>query len=314
MMAKNPKPLPVRRSLASQLLENRTAYLMILPVVVMFIIFNYLPMAGIQIAFKNYRSTQSMWKAAFVGLKWFRQYFESRYFLTTVRNTLSLAFLSVVIGFPMPIILAVVINEVRTSKLRRPVQTISYMPYFVSTAISVSMMRTIFASNGAINGFITQFTGGQAILFFQDPGWFRFLYIIMIVWQGTGFGSIVYLGALSAIDMELHEAAFIDGAGRLGRIWHISIKGILPTVGMMFIMRMGGLLSIAWMEVLLLQSDLTIDSSEVIQTYLYKRGLVEANFSLGAAIGLLMSVIGLILLLVTNQISRKLSDNEIYMV
>jgi putative aldouronate transport system permease protein len=300
-------------SLSSRILENRTAYLMILPVVASLFIFNYLPMAGIQIAFKNYRSTQSMWKAAWVGFKWFQQYFQSRYFLITLRNTLSLAGLSVLIGFPLPVILALVINEVRSTRVQRPIQTISYMPYFVSTAISVAMMRNIFASNGSINSFIALLTGGQSILFFQDPAWFRFLYMTMIVWQGTGFGSIVYLGALSAIDTELYEAAFIDGAGRLARIWYISIKGILPTIAMMFIMRMGGFLGIAWMEVLLLQSDLTIESSEVIQTYMYKRGLVEASFSLGTAMGLMMSIIGLMLLLVTNQISKKLSDNEIYM-
>jgi putative aldouronate transport system permease protein len=187
------------------------------------------------------------------------------------------------------------------------------MPYFVSTVITVVLIRNVFASSGIVNSIISPFTHGEPILFFQEPRWFKFIYLVMIVWKSTGFDSIVYLGAIAGIDTGLYEAAFIDGAGRLARMWYITIKGLAPTIAIMFILRVGGLLGVAWMEIYLLQNGLTIEASEVIQTYLYKRGILGGAYSLGTAIGLLTSVFGLALILITNHAAKKISGNEVSM-
>jgi putative aldouronate transport system permease protein len=302
-----------KNHLAAQIISNKSAYLMLLPLVLSLFLFNYWPMLGIQIAFKNYRISQSMWNAEWAGLKWFIQFFSSRQFPTVVKNTLSFSFLTLIIGFPLPIILALTISEIRIRSIQRAVQTITYMPYFVSTVITVVLIRNVFASNGIINIIFAPFMQGKTIIFFQEPGWFKIIYFVMVIWKFTGFDSIVYLGAIAGIDPGLYEAAFIDGAGRLSRIWYITVKGIMPTIAIMLILRVGRILDVCWMEILLLQNDITLEASEVIQTYLYKRGILGGAYSIGTALGLLTSFFGLGLLLITNHLARKFSDEEISM-
>ena len=313
MIGPDSSPGRKNSSLTASILANKTAYLMLLPVVLSLFIFNYLPMFGLQIAFKNFRITRSMWTADWVGFKWFIQFFNSRQFFMVVSNTLTISFITLLIGFPLPIILALILSEIRYRSLQRGIQTITYMPYFVSTVISVALVQTLFSSTGVINEIVKIFNHGENIIFIQDPKWFKFLYFILVIWKFTGFDSIVFFGAIAGIDPQLYEAALIDGAGRLARMWHITIKCIMPTAAIMLILKIGKILNVCWQEILLLQNDLTLSTSEVIQTYVYKRGIISGDYSFGTAIGLLTSVFGFLMVLGSNWLTRKMSDNEVSM-
>ena len=289
----------------------RTAYLMLIPCLVSLLIFNYLPMFGLQIAFKNYRLAYTISEAKWVGLKWFRQFFASAQCLRVVKNTLSISLMTLIVGFPLPILLALIINELRSRRMKKTLQTVTYMPYFVSSVIIVTLVTTIFGSNGVVNSLRMQFGADSPLLFMQDSKWFKPIYMLMGIWQYTGYDAIVFVGAMAAIPPELYEAALIDGAGRFSRMWHITVRCIMPTIATMFILKVGKIMNLMWQQILLMQNDLNIGVSEVIQTYVYKRGIESADYSFATAVGMLTSLFSLVLIVSTNYITKKMSDNEV---
>lgn len=288
-------------------------YIMFLPVLLNFVIFHYLPMAGIQIAFRDYHPAYAMSEAKWIGLKKFQDFFSSYYCWDYIRNTLVISLSSIVIQFPLPILLALFINEIRSSRYKRLVQTVTYMPNFISSVIMVAIVTMILSPNDGVVNRMLAGLGQPSVSFMEIPSYFVPIYLSMGIWAGTGFGAIIYLSAISSIDAELYEAAAIDGAGRLSCMWHVTFKSILPVIAMMFILRLGGLLSVSWTEILLMQNSMNISASEVIQTFVYKRGLVGADYSYGAAVDLMMSVIGMVAVILSNLLVRKLTDSEMSM-
>ena len=285
-------------------------YLFILPTLIWYAVFLYGPMGGIIIAFKRYTGAKSIWASKWVGLKWFKSFFSSYYFTTILRNTLTLSLYSLC-TFPLPIIFALMINEVTHTKFKKSIQTIMYAPHFVSTVVIVSMLQLFFANNGLVNQLL-QSLGLEEVAFMTDPAAFPHLYVWSDVWQNLGWGCIVYVSALSSVDPGLHEAATLDGASRLQRIWHINIPTILPTIMVMLIMRVGGIMANNTNKVLLMLNDLNADTAEVIGTFVYYRGLIDGNYSYATAVGLFSNVINLILLLTVNKISDKLTKNSLF--
>ena len=309
--AQRPTPATVR--IGRQLWRNRLVYLMALPVLLNFIIFHYIPMFGLRLAFLDYLPGTSISRAPFVGWENFQNFFNSYYFTSYTLNTVILSLMLIVVGFPLPILLALTLNEIRVPAYKRVVQTISYVPYFISSVIVVGILIMLLnPTDGSLNLLIKAF-GGQPVAFLESRAHFRTIVVLMSAWQGTGFGAIVYLAAIAGVDPELHEAAVIDGAGRFARVWHITIMSILPTIVIMLILRMGAILNIGWYEVLLLQNSRNMSVSEIIQTFVYKRGIIDADYSYSTAVGLMMSVISLIMMLASNWISRRLTENEIYL-
>lgn len=301
-----------RRGVKVRILRNWELYLMFLPVLVYFIIFHYAPMYGVQIAFKKFSATKGIWGSSWRGLYYFKRFFGSYQFTELIGNTLGLSLYSLAVSFPAPIILSLMLNELRSEKLKKTVQTITYAPHFISTVVMCSMI-TLFLSPSA--GFINKIIerlGGEAVYFLGRPEYFKTIYVLSGVWQSTGWGSIIYMAALSGIDPMLHEAATIDGASRLQRIWHINLPGILPTAVILLIMNCGSLMSVGFEKVFLLMNDLNRSSAEIISTFVYQRGLIDRDYSYASAIGLFNSVINLIMLVLVNSISRRISETSLW--
>ncbi|TDG00927.1 ABC transporter permease [Paenibacillus piri] len=310
------RPLPRVRSARSRtvktILANWQLYVLIVPVLAYFIIFHYAPMYGLQIAFKDFTATKGITGSAWVGLKHFKQFFQSYYAVRIITNTLGVSLMQLAIGFPMPILLAIMINEVSGSRFKKTVQTVTYAPHFLSAVVLVGMMMTFLSPrNGIINQIIALF-GGERIFFFSEPGWFKPLYVLSDVWQNMGWASIIYLAALAGIDPQQYEAAVIDGAGKFQKIVHITIPGLLPTAIILLILNLGTLMSVGFEKVFLMQNDLNMDSSEIISTYVYKKGLLGAQYSFSAAVGLFNSVINFVLLIAVNSLSKRLSKTSLW--
>ena len=289
-------------------------YLFLALPVAWLLVFNYYPMYGAQIAFRDFLPGRSILGSEWIGFENFIRFFESPLFVRLLTNTLFLSFYSLVIGFPIPIILALSLNQLRTGTFKRSVQMISYAPYFISTVVMASLiLQFLDMRRGPLNLLLQAF-GIESIHFMGIANYFPSIYVWSGVWQNTGFATIIYLAALSTIDMALHEAAIVDGATRLQRIWHIDIPGILPVIVTLLILNMGQLLNVGFEKTFLLQNPLNLATSEVISTYVYKMGLAGgvANFSYAAAIGLFNSVLGLMMLVAANQISKKLTQTSIF--
>nr|WP_240762056.1 ABC transporter permease subunit [Paenibacillus thalictri] len=287
-------------------------YLLIAPVLAYFIIFHYAPMYGLQIAFKDFIATKGITGSSWVGFKHFKQFFQSYYASRIILNTLGVSAMQLIIGFPMPILLAIMINELRGSKFKRTVQTVTYAPHFLSAVVLVGIMIIFLSPRSGLVNQIIAFFGGERIAFFGEPGWFKTLYVLSDVWQNMGWASIIYLAALAGIDPQQYEAAVIDGAGKLQKIIHITIPGLLPTAIILLILNLGTLMSVGFEKVYLMQNDLNLDSSEIISTYVYKKGLLGAQYSFSAAVGLFNSVINFILLIVVNGLSRRVSKTSLW--
>jgi putative aldouronate transport system permease protein len=309
MMAKH--SVIISRKDLMRLWNGRYCYLLLLPVMANFIIFHYWPMYGLQIAFKNYNVVQGVTGSPWVGLAHFTDFFTGIYFWPLLRNTLIISLYSIVLGFPAPILLALLLNETKSGFYRRFVQTVSYMPYFLSTVIVVGLLNLFFSSDGLVNSALSHFSV-KTVMFMQDPKYFRSLFVGSQIWQYTGFSAIIYLAAVTSINPELYEAAELDGAGRFSRMWHITMPGILPTIIILFILRMGGILDVAWQQALLMQNSLNTSVSDVIQTYVYKRGILYTDYGFGTAVGLFQSVVSLIFVVATNEISKRVSDVSIF--
>lgn len=299
------------RRLKKDILKHKYIYLMAIPVVAYFIIFHYIPMYGVSMAFQEFSPRKGFFQSDWVGFKWFIEFFESRYFLRTLRNTLAISFLDILIGFPIPIIFALLLNEISNRWFKRCVQTITYMPHFISTVVIASLLLNFFGSDGVITGIFTLF-GMEKQNMIGNPSFFWGIYVGSGIWQDFGWGSIIYLAAISGVDPNLYEASILDGAGKWKQIIHITIPSILPTIIVLFILRMGSVLGVGAEKVLLIYSEATWETSDIISTYVYRKGLIDSNYSYSTAVGLFNSVVNLILLITFNKISSKVSDTSLW--
>lgn len=287
-------------------------YLFLLPTLIWAVIFRYVPMYGVQIAFKKFIASRGIVGSPWVGFQHFEIFLNSYHFWDLLKNTIELSVYGLLFSFPLPIILALLLNQFNNQKYKRFVQTVIYAPNFISTVVLVGMMLVFLSPSSGLVNKIIQYFGGESIFFFGEPGWFQPLYILSGIWQGTGFGTIVYLGALSGISQELHEAAIVDGANKLQRICYVDIPGILPTIVIMFILALGGIMSIGYEKALLMQTALNMQKSSILPTYVYQVGLEQAQYSFSTAVGLFNSAINLVLVVGANKLSRKLSDTSLW--
>ncbi|WP_371129185.1 ABC transporter permease [Paenibacillus sp. OK076] len=296
-----------------ELVRNRYVYLMLVPVVAYYLIFSYGPMYGLLMAFQeSYSPVKGILAGEWVGFDNFTMFFESYYFWRLIKNTLILSFYSIVFGFPAPIILALLLNEVRKKWFRSTVQTISYMPHFISVVVVVGMLKTFSALDGGLFNVIRDFFDLQPIMFLAEKDMFRPMYILSNIWQGAGWASIIFLAALSGIDPQLYEASKIDGAGRWRQLLHITLPGIMPTIVIMLILRMGAVMNADFQKILLMQTAPTYETSDVISTFVYRSGILEGNYTYSTAIGLFNGVINFALLIMANAISRKLNSTSLW--
>ena len=291
--------------------RNKWKYVMILPVVIYIAIFCYKPMYGILIAFQNYRPAVGMSGSKWVGFDNFIRFFEDYNFFRILRNTFSISILSIIFGFPAPILLALLINEIKNSKFKRTVQTVSYIPYFISMVVICGLIKTFCQSDGLITDLVV-FLGGERSNLLANKNWFYPIYVVSNIWQYIGWDSIIYLAALSGIDQEQYEAAKVDGAGRLRQMINITLPGLMPTITILFILKMGGILNVGFEKILLLYSPTTYEVADVISTYVYRIGILEANFSYSTAIGLFNSIVNVIFLCGTNAITKRLNDSSLF--
>lgn len=299
-------------AIRKDILMNRYLYLMLLPVVLNFVIFHYIPMGGILIAFENYNPFRGIFGSEWVGFENFKKLFASHYFWPLLTNTLRISLKSILFGFPAPILFALMLNEMRAQKFKKAVQTMSYLPNFISLVVVVSLLKQFLSVDSGVINMIIKELGKESIAFLSSPEWFDTIYILSDLWQGVGFSAIIYIAAIAGIDPQLYDAAAVDGAGRLTRIWHVTLPGITPTIVVVFILRLGGILNVGWQKILLLQNGLTKDISDVIQLFVYERGLQNADFGFGTAVGLMQSLVGFILIVAANRISKKFSDTAIF--
>ena len=291
--------------------KNWQIYVMILPVLLYFLIFSYLPMAGIVIAFQQFSPALGILKSPFIGLKNFTDFFGSYYCGRLIGNTLLLGTATLIFAFPCPVILALLLNEVYNKAYKKAVQTISYLPYFISMVVICGLIKNFTASDGFVTQIIVAL-GGEKRNLLADPALFRPVYVISDIWKNVGFNSIIYLAALSGVNQELYEAAAIDGAGRWKQTIHVTLPGIAPTVIIMLVLAMGGLFNVGFEKVILLYNSMTMETADVIQSFVYRKGLTDANFGYSTAVGLFNSVIHTILVLTANRISRKVTETSLF--
>lgn len=289
----------------SKIRKNWDLYLLVLPVLIYFIVFKYIPMYGAQIAFKDFIAVEGIFGSPWVGFDHFQHFFNSFYFWRLIGNTLLIGVYELAVGFPIPIILALLINEVRNKKYKHFVQTVTYAPHFLSVVVIVGMLFLFLSPQTGIVNRLIVFFGGEPISFMTEPEWFKTIYVFSGIWQNMGWSSIIYLAALSGVDPQLHEAAEIDGASRLQRIWHINLPSIKPAIIIMFILQCGNIFGVGFEKVFLMQNNLNLSASDVISTHVYRTGILGSQYDYAAAIGLFESVVNFIVLLIVNYAARK---------
>lgn len=283
---------------------NWQLYLLLAPGLIYFLVFKYYPMYGLQIAFKNFRAVDGIFGSEWIGFDHIIRFFNSHYFWDLIKNTLGINLYALAL-FPISIIVALSLNELRDGKFKKTAQTITYAPHFISVVVFVGMIIAFLdPATGIINSLI-QFLGFEPIKFMTEPGWFKTLFVWSNEWQNLGWGAIIYLAALAGVDPQLHEAAKVDGATRLQRIWHVNIPSIMPTIIILLILNMGNMMSIGFEKILLMQNELNLESSQVIQTYVYEAGLLHGQYSYSTAVGLFNSIINFAILIYFNRIARR---------
>lgn len=304
------KPMGLR--LKKDLLTFGGAYLMGIPVLVFYILFHYKPLFGAIIAFKDYKPRRGIWASPWVGLKHFESFFQSFYFGRLIGNTLTISIAGLLFTFPIAIIFALLVNEIRNNKFKRTVQTISYMPHFISTIVVCSMVMLFVDSRGFVVWLIEAmgFRVGQSLLNF--PSAFVPIYVISDIWQQTGWNCIIYLAALGSIDPELYEAARIDGANRWKQTLHVTLPGIMQTIVLLLILRIGSMMNVGHEKIILLYNDYTMETADVISSYVYRRGMIKGDYSFSAAVGLFNSAINFALVVIANWISNKTIGSGIF--
>lgn len=311
--AKSEMQIKKRKATMRLLKRNWILYLFLLPAVLYLVLFKYVPMYGIQIAFKDYSLAKGYWGSPWVGLKWIKKFLSTPRIWTLLKNTLSISLYSALVGFPLPIIFAFIMNNIKNLKWKKFVQTITYMPHFISTVVLVGMISLFFSPNSGIINTILEFFGGSGDVYFLGSNkYFIHVYVWTGIWQGIGWGSIMYMAALAGVDQSLHEAAMIDGANKIQRVLNIDLPSIMPTISIMLIMRLGSILGVGYEKIYLMQNGLNIASSEVISTYTYKLGLLQQQFSYSTAIGLMNNLVNLVLLFASNKIVGKLSGSSLW--
>lgn len=292
--------------------DNWRLYTLMLPALIWLVVFMYAPMYGVLIAFKDYNAKLGILNSPWAGMKYFQQFFSTNIASTVIKNTIVLSVYSLIFSFPIPIIFALLLNQLRSIKYKKFVQTVSYAPYFISNVVVVSILAVILAPGGGFVNTIIQALGHEPVLFMSRPEYFRPLYIISGIWQSMGFNAIIYIAALAGISPEYHEAAIIDGATKIRRIIHIDLPLILPTIIIMLILAIGNILTIGYEKVYLMQNGMNLSVSEIISTYVYKSGLMNAQYSFATAVGLFNSTVNFILLVCANYITKKLADISIF--
>lgn len=306
------KKINKKKTVWQKIYHSRYLYLFAFPAFLYFLIFAYIPMYGVIIAFKDYMPSLGILGSPWVGFKHFQRFFNSYYFWDLIKNTLGINIYSLIVGFPLPIILALALNEIKDGFWKKFIQTATYAPNFISVVVVSGMIISFLSpSTGIINHFI-DFLGFDRVAFLQDPRWFKTIYVLSGIWQGTGWGSVIYFAVLSGVDEQLHEAATIDGATRLQRNWYINIPTIVPTMVILLIMNFGSLMAMGFEKIILLQNPLNMESSNVIATFVYKQGLLDAQYSFAAAVGLFNSVINMILLFIVNKIAKRVSSTSLF--
>ena len=297
--------------LADNVKSHPWLYVMFLPVLAYFIIFHYWPMYGIIIAFKDFKPMKGIFGSAWVGFAQFKEFLTGPYLWRLVRNTLSINIGMLIFGFPLPIIFALILNECRSVKFRKVVQTVTYMPHFVSSVVVCSLMIIFCRTTGIITNILTNF-GFPKTNLLSIKEYFQPLYICMNIWQELGWDSIIFFAALTSIDASLYEAATVDGAGRWQQMWHVTLPGIAPTIIILLILRIGHLMSLGWDRIYLLYTEMVYETADVISTYVYRTGLQRMQYSYATAVGLMNSAVNIILLLSTNALSRRVSESSLW--
>jgi putative aldouronate transport system permease protein len=287
-------------------------YLLLLPPVLYIFIFHYVPIYGVMLAFKQYQPLKGILGSPWVGFAHFEQFFSSPSSWRIIRNTVTISLYSLVAGFPLPILLAVALNEVRNQWFKKTVQMVTYAPYFISSVVLVGIvMQVLDPRVGLINQFIVLF-GGEPVNFMGKSEYFKSIYVWMGIWQGTGYSAIIYLAALAGVSKDLQEAAIIDGASKIRRIWHVDLPSIRPTIVILLVLSFGGIMNVGFETIYLMQNNLNLSTSEIISTYVYKVGLINSNYGFSTAIGLFNSVINFILLVSANFFARRLTDSGLW--
>ena len=292
--------------------KSRYLYILLIPTIIYFIIFAYVPLYGLLMAFENYNPYQGIFGSPWIGLRHIKNFFSSVFFWRLIANTISINLYNLAVGFPLPILLALMINEVKNKAYQRTVQTIVYLPHFISLVVVAGMLVSFLSPSSGIVNALIQALGGDPIHFLAEPGWFQSVYVWSGVWQDAGWGSIIYLAALAGIDQQLYEASTVDGANSWHKLIYITIPGIMPTIIIMLILRMGSIFSVGFEKIILIYNPLTYKTADVISTYIYRRGIVGADFSYSTAIGLFNSIINFVMLVVFNKFSRRVSETSLW--
>lgn len=290
---------------------NKALYIMFLPVLLSYAIFSYLPMYGVAIAFQDYNPALGVFGSKWVGATHFVDFFSSVYFWRLIRNTLRISLTNIVFGFPAPIILALLINEVHNMHFKKTVQTVTYLPHFISLVVICGMIKVFTTPGGVIFDFVKMFTGEERSLLAR-PECFVPVYVVSDIWQEIGWGSIIYISALAGIDTQLYEACQIDGGNRLHQLWNVTLPGLLPTIVIMLILRMGTVLNVGYEKIILLYNSTTYETADVISSFTYRKGLQEFNWGYSSAVGIFNSVINLGFLLATNYISKRCTETSLW--
>ena len=287
-------------------------YFVVIPVLAYYIIFKYIPMGGVMMAFENYRPKLGVFRSEWVGLKHFKSFFNSYYIGRLFKNTLTISINTLIWGFPAPIVLALMINEVRNEKFKKVVQTVSYLPHFISLVILCAMVKEFVSTNGFITNICVKLFDVPQLSLLTTSSNYVPIHVASGIWASVGFGTIIYLAALSGVNPELYDAASIDGAGRWQQTLNVTLPGIAPTIVLKLIMQVGAIMSVGYGKIILLYNEGIYDTADVISTYVYRKGLVEADYSFSAAVGLFNSVINLILIFIANKVSAKVSDISLW--
>jgi putative aldouronate transport system permease protein len=323
-VSSNARTIPFRRARAAStargsfrarviadLRRNRYVYLMLAPVIAYYVIFHYGPMYGAIIAFKDFSPAQGILGSPWIGLQNFQDFFGSVYILRLIRNTLAINVLDVIFGFPAPIVLALLLNELTSQHFKRWVQTITYLPHFMSLVVVVGIMIDFLARGGLINS-VLGIIGIQSTAFIQESNWYWILYVGSSIWQSVGWGSIIYLAAIANVDPALYEAAVVDGANRWRQMWHITLPGIMPMIVTLLILRIGMMMSVGYEKTILLYNPSTYDTADVISSYVYRKGVLGMDYGFSAAVGLFNSVINFAFLFAANRLSRRANQMSLW--
>lgn len=298
--------------LKKDLKKNYILYLMILPVLAYYIIFHYVPMYGVTLAFKEFIPKLGITGSPWIGLENFERFFNGYNWKTLISNTVGISIYSLVVGFPVPIVFALLLNSLVGTKLKKTLQMVSYAPHFISMVAMCGILQIFLHPDTGIINILIEKMGFEAVAFLSEPEWFKTIYVFSGIWQNVGWDSIIYIAALAGVDYSMHEAAMLDGATKLQRIWNIDLPTILPTIVMMFILRVGQIMNVGFEKVFLLQNSMNMEASDIISTYVYRVGLLNNDYGFSTAIGLFNSVVNIIMLVMFNHLAKKATNNSLW--